>query len=731
MATEPDLDTRLADEVTQLSTKLVTEVAKSSHLEEIVVQLRRENAHLKSRVLALEPAENGYEKARAEAERLQETLATLTREKQAAEAKNKQLEGEVEDLTASLFNEANEMVSNASREAYNYKLKNRKMHEELQEKDAIIENLQEQLRDLKALFVRMEEQTTSMSGTPRGESARFEFPAPDTVEASPALQQLLYGVRGRAVRFDLPAYQLEFKAFVCQLIKKDFSFDLASLKTLKYFRKLWVEEIEPCIPVIPSLSGNTFMNRWTKGKSFWTLLVEGKAIIEPVAGVNETFKLTYKGAKRGDEVPVALKDACAFCGEQKDDLLEHARLYNLKLYGPATETGAESSTDISGEPHAVVGAYPLCNFCLVKLRSICTFFATLRVIHSNIYKLPQNSQYDEIAHVNSFQFKRSAESLHVPESDPAAEPIFVKLYLMLLVLRAKIFWSRIGFWDTDEDVEFVNLDEVPLETFRAAVQDNVAFNTAEKDVVPQVIAQNTDRASVEGKKSGESARGQTCDVGVKDAMHDESDSDAVFEMVGTAGNTLDPAYNDVTSNWVDSRLDTNRAGGEALEKPEDSSEAAGPTEKATAQEMGLPAEPKPEQESVPDLSPEDDSQSAPTKNVSTEVSTETGTPEVTAEEPKIGPKSKKNKKKGKKGKKTDSVSEQQDTKKPEAEQEEVTKLNVADLEEDGGEGEFQDSHDTFDGEPQLSRKKSKSKEFKEKINKDLDSTLAALQESIE
>ncbi|KAM9929784.1 hypothetical protein OXX80_009572, partial [Metschnikowia pulcherrima] len=180
MATEPDLDTRLADEVTQLSTKLVTEVAKSSHLEEIVVQLRRENAHLKSRVLALEPAENGYEKARAEAERLQETLATLTREKQAAEAKNKQLEGEVEDLTASLFNEANEMVSNASREAYNYKLKNRKMHEELQEKDAIIENLQEQLRDLKALFVRMEEQTTSMSGTPRGESARFEFPAPDT-----------------------------------------------------------------------------------------------------------------------------------------------------------------------------------------------------------------------------------------------------------------------------------------------------------------------------------------------------------------------------------------------------------------------------------------------------------------------------------------------------------------------------------------------------------------------
>ncbi|OBA23052.1 hypothetical protein METBIDRAFT_36256, partial [Metschnikowia bicuspidata var. bicuspidata NRRL YB-4993] len=469
MADDADLDTRLASQVTALSTQLVTEVAKLLLLEETVVLLRREQALLKTRVSALEPVESEHKAARDQLAALQLSLAALAAQKDAAEAKNKQLEGEVEDLTASLFNEANEMVLNASREAYNYKLKNRKLIEELAEKDAIIDNLQAQLLDLKALFVQMDErqQLASRVATPR--------PAePAYVPVPPVLQQLLYGVRGRAVRFDLPAYQLDFKAFVYQLIKPGFSFDLASLRTLKYFRRVWAEELEPCVPVIPALTGNTFMRRWTKGKSFWSVLVEGRAIIEPVAGVNETFKLTYKGVRRGSGAPVALKDACAFCGENKDDRLEHARLYNLRLYGPA-EAGAEpGATDTGGEPHAAIATYPLCNFCVVKLRALCTFFATLRVVHSNIYKLPQNSTYDDVAYANSFQFKRPPDAVR-PALAPELEPVFVKLYLTFLVLRARIFWSRIGFWDTDEDVEWLNVDEVPLATFRAAVQDNVAF----------------------------------------------------------------------------------------------------------------------------------------------------------------------------------------------------------------------------------------------------------------
>lgn len=446
---EDNLDARLAAEVTQLSTRLVTEVAKLLQLEETILLLRKDSARLTGQI------------------------ADITKDKQAAEAKQKQLEGEIEDLTASLFNEANEMVSTASRETYNFKVKNRKLIEELADKDTIIESLQDQLKDLKLMFFKLEDQQRALqANTPRMEH-HFDLSGfSESEEENLLLLQQIFGPRVRALRFDIPVYQEDFKGFVYQLIKPEFLFDLTSLKNLKYFRKIWVEEIEPCVAHIPQLSGN-FMNRWSKGKTFWGLLVEGRAIIEPVAGVNETFKLTYKGAKT-DEIPVAIRDPCVFCGECKDDMLEHARLYNLKLYGPTSETGGSGHTrEIAGEAHEVIGAHPLCNFCLVKLRAICEFFAKLRMIHNNIYKLKQNAKYDDIAFVLNFQFKRVEEV--VRRLDPSDEPAVLKLYMMLLLLRAKIFWSKIGIWDTEEDVQTASLDEINIDVFRQIIRDNVAF----------------------------------------------------------------------------------------------------------------------------------------------------------------------------------------------------------------------------------------------------------------
>lgn len=496
MLDEDNIDTRLAAEVATLSTRLVTEVAKLLLLEETILLLKRENASMKTQLAELTPLKTQHGTLAAQHEALVAQVATLEQQKAVAEAKNTQLEGEVEDLTASLFNEANQMVSDASRETYNFKLKNRKLIEELDEKDVIIESLQSQLKDLRALFIKMEDQhkTLSRANTPKMEhkfdgDAVAALAGAETDETAAVLSELLYGPRARAIRFDLPVYQLEFKSFLFQLIKPDFTFDLAALKTIKYFRKLWVEEIEPSVTYIPTLSGN-FINRWSKGKSFWSLLVEGKAIIEPVSGVNETFKLTYKGAKTGTEVPVAIKDPCVFCGEHKDDLLEHARLYNLKLYGPALELSV-NTTEFGGEQHEVVGSYPLCNFCLVKLRAICDFFAKLRLIHANIYKLRQNSLYDDIALVSNFQFKRSTDTLRKaqPETHAEDEPVVLKLYMMLLVIRAKIFWSRIGFWDTEEDVDSLSLDEINMDVFRDIVRDNVAFRTGHMKSVDEVSAE--------------------------------------------------------------------------------------------------------------------------------------------------------------------------------------------------------------------------------------------------
>lgn len=497
---EDDIDARLAAEVTQLSTRLVTEVAKSLQLEEIILQLRRDVAVQKLDASKVQRLETENAKFAEQNKTLSAQIASLSKEKAAAEEKNKQLEGEVEDLTASLFNEANEMVSNASRETYNFKLKNRKLIEELEEKDTIIESLQDQLKDLKLMFMRMEDQRkSSRMGTPRLEyESEHEFPDLAAHEdENPLYAQLLYGPRASAIRFDTSVYQEEFKLFVFQLIQPGFQFDLASLKNLKYFRKIWTEEIEPCVANIPAVNGK-FLNRWSKGKTFWGLLVEGRAIIEPVSGVNETFKLTYKGPKTGDEIPVAIKDPCVFCGECKDDMLEHARLYNLKLYGPASETlGLGSTRDIYGEAHEVVGTHPLCNFCLVKLRSICDFFAKLRMIHANIYKLQPNLSFEDIAFVLSFQFKK-LDTLH--ELDPQDEPAILKLYMMLLVIRAKIFWSKIGIWDTDEGVDTIKLDEIDIGVFRQVVRDNVAFRNTVREKEQEKETEKEEEKEEENEK---------------------------------------------------------------------------------------------------------------------------------------------------------------------------------------------------------------------------------------
>ena len=512
-----------------LSTKLVTEVARLLLLEETVHLLRRENRGLRQQLDVLRDIEEAHQTAAAEVAELSAAVNALTDERNTTLAKNAKLEAEVEDLTATLFNEANEMVSSASRETYNFKVKNRKLIEELGEKDTLILDLQRQLVDLKRLIETMEEESRererkheregvytdagrTLSAAARGNDADAKSDGergtynrsevqPNSGQATapvdstdPArnssaalcgrlveLDLLVYSPRACSIRFDLPLYQRDFRAFVYQLVRPDFVFDLNSLKTLRYFRKIWNDEIEPSLDV-PAPTGS-FINRWAV-KSFWLFLVEGKARIEPVSGVNETFKVSYKGPKTGLEVPIALHDPCSFCGEQNETRLEHARLYSVKLYSSARDTRdavGETTVDVGGEPHHMVGLYPLCNYCLVKLRAVCEFFAKLRLIHSNIYKLTPSQAAD--AAVLGFQFKRAQDAQETPKVIWVDEPVLVKLYLLLLGIRAKIFWARTGFWDTEDDVECLSVEDIRLDVFRDFVATNVSFQESRLEAV--------------------------------------------------------------------------------------------------------------------------------------------------------------------------------------------------------------------------------------------------------
>lgn len=478
---EDSFEDRIAAEVTSLSTKLVTAVAKLSELEETLFHLHKENNQLKAQNTQLSNTANKYNDLLEEHTKLQSELKATKEREENAVAQNAKLQGEVEDLTASLFNEANQMVSNASRETYNFKIKNRKLIEEVEEKDTIIKDLQEQLSDLKQLFLKIEDKNKSYTpgATPSLEQEGFngnseDITSTDEGKATGAPLQLfcaLYSPNVKSIRLDLKQFQSEFKPFIFHLIKPNFQFDLQNLKTLRFFKKIWNDELENSIQT-PHLASTNFINRWQKGKSFWNYIVEGKAIIEPIKGVNETFKLTYEGQSTHKAPPVATRLPCSFCGESRDDTLDHCRLYSLKLL----------SSDISTAANDDSQGNPLCNYCLIKLRNICDFFAKLRLIHSNIYKLSQTNQFDDMGLVtNNFQFRKnlasSASDSELAETTTNKviklpideEAKLIKIYVMLTIIRSKIFWSKIGFWDTINNVTIANLDEMNHEVFQSLI----------------------------------------------------------------------------------------------------------------------------------------------------------------------------------------------------------------------------------------------------------------------
>lgn len=535
MAEDDSFDARLAREVTLLSTKLVTAVAKQSELEETVLQLHKENFNLKTTIKELRPIQALYQELVPKYNELFKNSDVLKKDREKFEIENKKLQSEVEELSESLFNEANQMVSDASRETHNFKVKNKKLYEEIDEKNAIIENLQDQLKDLKNLFIKIEDQQklsgNSRSNTPKLEVVNLGTGSDDKKTSSvddidslsindketnpeinlyhKQLQSLIFTPSVKSIRFDINNYQHDFKTFIYHLIKPEFVFDLTNLKTLRYFKKIWAEELENSINV-PLLPASNFINRWQKGKNFWNLLIEGKAMIQPVSGVNETFKLAYKGTNRDIKLaPIAIKDPCAFCGEHKDDVLEHARLYTLKLF---------SDSSIATDDHEVIAEYPLCNFCLIKLRNICEFFAKLRLINANVYKLKPNPQYDEVPiNINNFQFKRNGTSgslsgasgdrsststrLGSPqmangEFKPAVvdkhdESIIMKLYVLLLLIRNKIFWSKNGFWDHSDDVEELNIDEIHADAFKIILEEEIMVKRRSKGAITPVTSPST------------------------------------------------------------------------------------------------------------------------------------------------------------------------------------------------------------------------------------------------
>lgn len=614
---EESLADRLTEEITLLSTKLVTAVSKQLELEEKLFLFHKENYQLKSKVSTLNDANEKYNTVNEKYVQLSKKYTQMEKDKQVLDSENKKLKAEVEDLTASLFDEANKMVSDASRETYNFKVKNKKLYEEIDEKNAIIESLQTELVQLKQI-IELEAKAKLKSIT---EIDTYSLKVVSDIDSN-FLNTPIFSPKLKAIRFDLSNFR-EFKEFAGDLVNPNFQYDLNNLKLNKWFKKIWIEEFESCV-VVPQTN---FLTRWQKGKAFWNLVVDGKIKIEPIKGINHTITESSNNDR-------GLSSPCAFCSESRNGSIEHARLHNLKLSNP--EASNESIN------------YPLCHYCLVKIRNICDFFAKLRLVNKNFYKIDFSSGQTEYK--------------------------LMKVYVNLCLIRCKNFWSKIGYWDNVNELDQISIDDITVDDFKLLVnEDNQLVESIE------AIKSVSDKEPVKGIEELEMLQAERS---LAEVQVPEPETEPEPE----------PETQDFTEPGLP-KPDTQAA----TEASATETSAAEPTKEDSESDEFV------DSKSIVDQhNPDPSASEEATKNFE---ETQTSAPDSEIKQNSTG-KSKKSKKKKKKGK--------------------VAGLVSTFDEKEPSEEEFQDS-----SEPQLTRKNSKSKQFSEKINADLEDTLKMLEEKIE
>jgi Rab guanine nucleotide exchange factor SEC2 len=408
----------------ELSTKLVEAVEKQADLEDTLAVTRHELEVANQKVKQLEQVQKEYaemmergmliEKKDVENETTELTRRLLEESKNRMEAEKdkNQIEQELEMLTAKLFEEANNLVASARRENKALEKKNDQLHSRLEDTETLLQSQQDQLAELKAVMQRMQEGdqqstpvTPNLPGKPSRESlSRLMDLSPLHItnihtDPDPALDSaksiepspFSYYIRPQ-YRYDTPAYS-DFKSFI-QITKghnhprqssgsfpsmtpgassaffiagsypgKDSpppsarspsisstyspnTYERLPLKEWRFIKRSLTEDIEPTLrlDIAPGLS-------WIARRSVQSAILDGTLVIEPTPA--NSIMLTYP---------------CTLCGERRDGKA-YARTHRFC-----------TSDNPSNQ------RYPLCQYCLERMRVTCDFVGFLRAIRDGIWK---------------------------------------------------------------------------------------------------------------------------------------------------------------------------------------------------------------------------------------------------------------------------------------------------------------------------------------------------------
>ncbi|KID82836.1 GDPGTP exchange factor Sec2p [Metarhizium guizhouense ARSEF 977] len=392
------------------------------------VWVRRSTLEAEKKALALE-------KKGMQAKLAEETARRLDTEKE-----KRKIEQELENLTTALFEEANKMVIGAKEEAQaQHDALQRKIDQlkaQLADSEGLLKSQQEQLSELKSVMETMasehEEQTNGTAPpSPGGGRSDHEYDdravpygpyavSPSTESFAPCSPLSLSHLIQPALRTDLPAFD-DFMS-LARLSHNRYSpsrissgslgslnalalglggstssahpsnasttslsastpadksapqspntpastasvgssgIPLPPLKETRFYKRALTEDIEPTLrlDIAPGLS-------WLARRNVLSSIAEGSLVVEPIpasAACNGT-------AKQPQMQP------CSLCGESRKDS-QYLRNHRFRT--------SEADT---------AQRYPLCNYCLNRVRSTCDYLGFLRMVKDGHWRADDEDQ---------------------------------------------------------------------------------------------------------------------------------------------------------------------------------------------------------------------------------------------------------------------------------------------------------------------------------------------------
>lgn len=467
----------LSNEVAALSNKLIHAINHQTDLEDSLNATRHELESAQERVRQLEPLVQEHKSliangilvrqtnVEADILRLRTSLADERRQRVKAEKDKAGIEQELETLTTALFEEANQMVSTARKDARKEKepleRRNEQLQGQLNDAELLLASHQEQLAELKIAIQDVTFHRTDLEASTNASTAPSTPAAPDNQdhmskifdalnlspttpgsdEIAPAPPTSFTHLLQLVLRMDLQAYE-DFHALLEMSRKSQPSsrvtsgnysglngLGLGSLTNREQSQipdrmpsngstsSLSASNIHhscPSTPNLPASTNSSFSSRDApvSGTPLKETLFYKRALsedIEPTLRLDLSPGLSWlarrtvinsmcEGKLIVEPTPPAARlyhPPCSLCGEQgRDD--KQARTHRFRT------SESESAQ-----------RYPLCKYCLTRVRATCDFLGFLRMIKDGYWRT-DGAQAEAIAWEESVR------------------------------LRERMFWSRIG-----------------------------------------------------------------------------------------------------------------------------------------------------------------------------------------------------------------------------------------------------------------------------------------------